>query len=143
MRGGQKIDLGRRSPWCSGGRTDHHCGEARVEQTRTCRQPGGGRLYSSSANPASNPNPAHNNIGKEVSLLLAFTLQSKSQEVARRATIAFAMRGQRPASPGNGFVRGGQGGGCLTRQGGIQGQGRREIFRLLESESLVCLIILL
>ena len=58
------------------------------------------------------------------------------------ATIAFAMRCQRLASPGNGFARGGQGGGCLTRQGGVQGRGRREIFGL-ESESLVCLIILL
>ena len=118
-------------------------GEAKVEQKRSCRQPGGGRLSSSSGNPASNPNPAHNNIEKEVSLLQAFTLQSKNQEAARQATIAFAMRGQRLTSPGNGFVRGGQGGGCLTRQGGVQGRGRRGIFGLLESESLVCLIILL
>ena len=31
VRGGHNIDMGRRGPWWSGGRMEHHCGEARSE----------------------------------------------------------------------------------------------------------------
>ena len=70
VRGGHKIDLGRRSPWWSGGRMEHQCvaGANNIKQTAWWWS-------------------AHNNIREEVSFLLAFFNNTK-QETMRQLGFA-------------------------------------------------------
>ena len=82
---------------------------------------------SSSANPASNPNPAHKKHREEGVLAPKDRVRTK-----RQATIAFAMRGQRPALYEDVKEE------CFNSARRSPRTREERVFGLLESESLVC-----